>query len=270
MVLVTKSPCLHPGDFRKLEAVYIDRLVEHNHDCIVFSTQGLRPKFDEIAGSDLDGDQYWVYWGDELQIKTTAKPLIYPAATKKNVDRVTNNLILEYFLDTFTDKAPGVISNTHSAIADKDPRGTHSDACRECAELFARAIDARKTGETIDMRRIKALKEHYCQDYPAWMMKFDKPCMDPPSTSINEILFRRAVQARIRHEDLDDILRPLPNINENPDDIILNLEQNEDDTANSNKNIYINCCCCLICSIFLMVVVAIVLLKHNFSSKFGR
>ena len=246
-VLVTKNPCLHPGDFRKLEAVRVDALEQHNRDCIVFSTQGNRPNFDEMAGSDLDGDQYWVYWGHELEIKTAAEPLNYPSAPKKDLGRVTNDLIIEHVLDTFTDKAPGVISNTHSAIADKDPKGTQSDACRECAQLFSRAIDARKTGETINMQRIKALKDRYCQDYPAWMMKFDKPCMDPPSNSINEILFRKAVQARIRDTDLEDILRPLPISTNTQNETVLELGENENDKVEVKRSPLISCCFFLLC-----------------------
>jgi len=33
---------------------------------IMFSTKGARSITDEMAGSDLDGDQYWVSWNDEV------------------------------------------------------------------------------------------------------------------------------------------------------------------------------------------------------------
>jgi hypothetical protein len=81
-----------------------------------------------------------------------------------------------------------MIANTHKAIADKFPSGTHSTECKECAMLFAWAIDARKTGEIVNLDRIKMFKQKYCQTYPGWMMKFDKPQMDPPNTSISEKL----------------------------------------------------------------------------------
>lgn len=241
-VLVTKSPCLHPGDFRKLEAVDVFELRDSMRDCIVFSTQGKRPNFHECAGSDLDGDQYWVYWGDELKIDNVAQPLPYTPAQKVTVSAVTNDMIVEHFLDTLIDKAPGVIANTHCVIADKDPKGTSSEACKDCAILFARAIDARKTGENINMSRIKQFKEKYCQTYPAWMMKFDKPVMEnPPSNSINEILFRKAVQARIRYQDFEDVLRPLPNVTRQQSDCILELN---DDTENPEKELGPCALCC--------------------------
>ncbi|KAL9657637.1 hypothetical protein ABK040_012716 [Willaertia magna] len=57
-VLVGKNPCVHPGDIRILEAVRRDELL-YIHNAIVFSTQGDRPDFHKISGSDLDGDENW-------------------------------------------------------------------------------------------------------------------------------------------------------------------------------------------------------------------
>ncbi|XP_049516529.1 uncharacterized protein LOC119445477 isoform X3 [Dermacentor silvarum] len=48
-VLVTKCPCLHPGDVRKLYAVDVPEL-HHVIDCIVFPAQGPRPHPNEMAG----------------------------------------------------------------------------------------------------------------------------------------------------------------------------------------------------------------------------
>lgn len=55
-VLVSRNPCLHPGDVRKLKVVY-RRELEHLVDCIVFPTRGKRPSADTMSGGDLDGDQ---------------------------------------------------------------------------------------------------------------------------------------------------------------------------------------------------------------------
>ena len=222
-VLVTKNPCLHPGDIRKLQAVMIPKLRDCSRDCIVFSIHGNRPNCNEMAGSDLDGDQYWVYWGEELRINNVAQPLHYPATPKSQVPKVTNELIVEHILDTLIDKAPGVVANTHSAIAEKHPMGTHSDECNECALLFSRAIDARKTGENISMNRIKVFKEKYCQSYPTWMRKFDKPSMDPPGTSINEILYTKAQEAQLHQDDYENILRPLTNAEYPLDSVVIDL-----------------------------------------------
>ena len=71
-VLVYKPPGLHPGDIHIFEAVWnraIEAVVGKGTHGIVFSTQGPRSVTDEMAGSDLDGDQYWVCWHPEVYIK---------------------------------------------------------------------------------------------------------------------------------------------------------------------------------------------------------
>lgn len=54
-VLVTRNPCLHPGDLQKFRAVARDELA-HLVDCIVFPARGRRPAADMMSGGDLDGD----------------------------------------------------------------------------------------------------------------------------------------------------------------------------------------------------------------------
>lgn len=55
-VLVTRNPCLHPGDLQKFKVVDVPQL-SHLVDCIVFPTCGPRPSADLMSGGDLDGDK---------------------------------------------------------------------------------------------------------------------------------------------------------------------------------------------------------------------
>ena len=194
-VLVTKNPCLYPGDIRRLLAVDIPALHPFIRDCIVFPVLGHRPHSNEIAGSDLDGDQYWVYWGKELKIKEMMPPLAYMPAEKKSVTEVTQELMIDHTLDTFDDRTSGIICNTHSVIADRDPNGTKSVDCIYLANLFPRAIDSIKTGEQINMERVDQLREKHCHSYPTWMMKDDKSSYK--NESINGRLFEKAQNLQI-------------------------------------------------------------------------
>ncbi|PHT58651.1 RNA-dependent RNA polymerase 6 [Capsicum baccatum] len=65
LVIITKNPCLHPGDVRILEAVDVPGL-HHLYDCLVFPQKGDRPHPTEAPGSDLDGDLYFATWDENL------------------------------------------------------------------------------------------------------------------------------------------------------------------------------------------------------------
>lgn len=55
-ILVTRNPCLHPGDLQKFRVVAKLEL-SHLVDCIVFPIRGRRPSADMMSGGDLDGDK---------------------------------------------------------------------------------------------------------------------------------------------------------------------------------------------------------------------
>jgi len=222
-VLVTKNPCLYPGDIRRLEAVDIPELRPFIRDCIVFPVLGSRPHSNEISGSDLDGDQYWVYWGKELTVKEMIPPLDYTPALKKPVPEVTPELIVNHILDTLDDQTSGIISNTHSVIADKDPNGTRAVDCKYLAELFPRAIDSVKTGEKINMERVDTLRQEKCQTYPTWMMKDDKQFYK--SESINGYLFNKVQNLKIHSSVYKLMYMKYDKINK---DISISIEADDD------------------------------------------
>ncbi|CAF3568479.1 unnamed protein product [Rotaria sp. Silwood1] len=190
-IIVTKNPCLWPGDFRRLTAVRNDKLEECMRDVIVFPTKGERPHSNEISGSDLDGDQYWVYWGDRLRIEKPVEPLSYTGAKKSEVPSITSDIIIEHIIKSFgASIILGMIANTHTVVADKHSQHSFSDECKKLAELFSIAVDSPKTGHFIDMQELRPFQKKYCKDWPEYMRKFAERTYK--SNSILEILFIQA------------------------------------------------------------------------------
>jgi len=168
-------------------------------DCIVFPTIGPRPHSDEISGSDLDGDQYWVYWGQELKIDKPIEPLSHSPANKLTVPNITNEMVIDYFLDAIGTNCYSLIADIHTAVADQTEMGTLSQECVKLATLFYRAIDSPKTGEIINMDIVSSLMDTFYTKVPRFMMKFDRPYYE--SKSILEKLYLNAKKIKLKSKD---------------------------------------------------------------------
>ncbi len=77
-VMVAKFPCLHPGDILLLEAVNHAAL-HHINNMIIFPQKGDRPLPNQTAGSDLDGDIYFITWQESLFPAQQIEPMDYTA-----------------------------------------------------------------------------------------------------------------------------------------------------------------------------------------------
>uniref|UniRef100_A0A7N2L809 RNA-dependent RNA polymerase n=1 Tax=Quercus lobata TaxID=97700 RepID=A0A7N2L809_QUELO len=188
-IVVAKNPCLHPGDVRVLKAVNVLAL-HHMVNCVVFPQKGFRPHPNECSGSDLDGDIYFVCWDPELLPPRQIQPMDYSPAQSLQLDHdVTIEVLLmffrqalvflfcpnikevqEYFTNYIVNDSIGIISNAHTAFADKEPTKAMSNSCIELAKLFSIAVDFPKTG-------VPAVIPHelHVKDYPDFMEKPDKP-----------------------------------------------------------------------------------------------
>jgi RNA-dependent RNA polymerase len=177
-LLVAKNPSYYKGDMRVLNAVAVPEL-KHIINCIVFPNHGPRPHPDEIAGSDLDGDQYFVCWDLHLIPSTTVDPLIYSVSPPNSnitdivVDKPVQITLEQYegikkhFISSISDFSVGDISTYHAIWSDL--HGSDDKRCVELAQLFSKAIDAPKHGTDSKLKsQIKSFKPDMAQR-PDWM-----------------------------------------------------------------------------------------------------
>ncbi|WOK96399.1 hypothetical protein Cni_G05106 [Canna indica] len=171
-VIVTKNPCLHPGDIRVLDAVYDLGLDDMGLvDCIVFPQKGRRPHPNECSGGDLDGDLYFVCWDEKLIPPETDTPMDYTPPRKRLMDHdVTLEEIQKFFVDYMLNDTLGVISTTHLIYADSEPNKARSSKCLELANLHSMAVDFAKTGAPAEMPR--ALRPKL---FPDFMERWERP-----------------------------------------------------------------------------------------------
>jgi len=170
-VVIAKNPCFHPGDLRKFMAVNKPQL-KHMIDCVVFPTQGPRPHPDEMSGSDLDGDMYFVCWHNQLLPPGENKePMNYQPKPKQVLTRpVTERDMIDFIGSYIEGDKLGVIANSHLAHADRQERGIFSQECLDLAQMHSDAVDFPKTG--LSVRITTSLRP---RQYPHYMLKRDKP-----------------------------------------------------------------------------------------------
>lgn len=144
-VVVAKNPCYLLGDVRVLKSVVLEGL-EDLVDCIVFPTRGKRPHPAEIAGSDLDGDQYFVCWDKDLVVLQVSEPYDYPSVDAPEASStVTRPMLIDYFANYRS--SMGTIDSYYKKWASR--KGASCSECQDLGKLFSRSVDAAKTGDCV-------------------------------------------------------------------------------------------------------------------------
>ena len=112
------------GDMRIFEAVDVTAL-HHLVDCVVFPAKGHRPHTDEMSGSDLDGDKYFVTWYDKLiPPRENEDPMDFTAPEKIVLQRpVDVSDMIRFVSDYIKNDQLGIIANAHLVHADHDEEG---------------------------------------------------------------------------------------------------------------------------------------------------
>ncbi len=183
--IVTKNPCLHPGDIKLMKATnrYYEKL-KHMVNVIVFSAKGKRPVQNEIGGGDLDGDSFFVSWNENLINNMKMKNVPSLPETKNSVHKkmteISRKNIIDSYIEYMKNDMIALISNAHLAFSDADLENiAYNKKSIKLAEMFCIAIDAPKHGNFIKLEdfRINGLELNEYPDFlenPAYK-KYESP-----------------------------------------------------------------------------------------------
>ncbi|PWN52218.1 RdRP-domain-containing protein [Violaceomyces palustris] len=174
-VLIGRSPTIHPGDTRMINAVVPPEghPLRQLRNVIVFSCKGDgRSLPSMLGGGDLDGDIYSLYEEPLLFPKRNHPPGQYKQLPSKTLNRPC---MIEDLADFFTDfvinDQLGIVSHLHLQISDWSVRHSFDPACRKLAELHSQAVDYRKTGQAV---RKKDLPNPSWRGRPDYLVQNDR------------------------------------------------------------------------------------------------
>lgn len=129
LMLVTRSPALHPGDIQ----IATNIIPPEHHplralsNCVVFSQKGTRDLPSCLSGGDLDGDMYSVIW-DTVAVngcQRVFKPADYSRVTPVDIGRrVEKKDMTDFFIKFMATDQLGLIATRHMILADQRQEGT--------------------------------------------------------------------------------------------------------------------------------------------------
>uniref|UniRef100_A0AC35GXF1 RNA-directed RNA polymerase n=2 Tax=Panagrolaimus sp. PS1159 TaxID=55785 RepID=A0AC35GXF1_9BILA len=208
LVMITKNPSVVAGDVRMFEAVDLPCLHDLV-DVIVFPQSGPRPHPDEMAGSDLDGDEYSIFWDplllldrNEPAFDFTAPPAPKPPHRDDVLNKLTESMI-SFFTSYVSQDSIGAIANSH--VANSDLYGINSEHCHNIAIKHNQAVDFPKSGQVpapLKKGWEEGLPPEKVERYPNFMAKSSQASYK--SIRLLGDLYNRVIEIReiIRIEDL--------------------------------------------------------------------
>eukprot|EP01017_Pseudomicrothorax_dubius_P038180 TRINITY_DN5683_c0_g2_i2.p1 TRINITY_DN5683_c0_g2~~TRINITY_DN5683_c0_g2_i2.p1 ORF type:complete len:610 (-),score=131.14 TRINITY_DN5683_c0_g2_i2:36-1835(-) len=192
-MMLTKNPCLHPGDIRIVYSIdSLAKFVRLRHliNVIVFPQKGIIPITCQIAGSDLDGDLYFLTWEPLIIPERTSKPFDYDSfPEKESRKKFTRTDMIEFFVKFMLFSCLGRVDNAHLAIGDFSKKENYalSKKCLELFQLHALSIDFAKTDVDINELEFPKVKI-----WPDFMEKPKDEFDTVDSQTVQGRLFRMA------------------------------------------------------------------------------
>ncbi|KAJ5572549.1 hypothetical protein N7450_009533 [Penicillium hetheringtonii] len=152
--IVARNPSLHPGDIRVVRAVDAPQL-RHLRDVVVFPRTGDQDIPSMCSGGDLDGDDYFVFWDQDLVPQSwSAPPMKFTSRKAPDLNHeVTVAEVTSFFVTYIKNDILPKVATAHMAWADFLPLGIRDDKCLRLARLHSDAVDYNKTGGAAVMTR---------------------------------------------------------------------------------------------------------------------
>ncbi|KAF8267887.1 RNA dependent RNA polymerase-domain-containing protein [Lactarius quietus] len=160
--LISRSPVIHPGDVRRVFAVgkppddkicFFSKL----KNVVVLPAVGDRSLASCLAGGDLDGDTYDIYYANpNLLFPRNTQPAEYPPGevwtlSERRGDATVDD-ICDFIVEFINSDVMGVLADRHIIIADQSKDGVFDDRCMKLAELCSKAVDYAKNGTRVELR----------------------------------------------------------------------------------------------------------------------
>jgi RNA-dependent RNA polymerase len=128
--IIARNPSLHPGDIRVVRAIDNANL-HHLRNVVVLPQTGDRDLGNMCSGGDLDGDDYWIIWDQDLipqEWNHTAMDFMADPPRRVK-DEVTVKDMTEFFVNYMKNDNLGPIAHAHLAAADRDEFGVKGNDC---------------------------------------------------------------------------------------------------------------------------------------------
>ncbi|KAK3330950.1 RNA dependent RNA polymerase-domain-containing protein [Apodospora peruviana] len=147
LCLVGRNPSLHPGDVRVVNAVDVPAL-RHIRDVVVFPLKGDRDIPSMCSGGDLDGDDFFVIWDQNLiPPEWCHSPMDYtPPPPMQESNGPTAESLKAFFVLYMKNNTLPLIAHAHLATADYEDDSVKNGKCLRLAVLHSMAVDYVKTG----------------------------------------------------------------------------------------------------------------------------
>ncbi|KAI0263469.1 RNA dependent RNA polymerase-domain-containing protein [Gloeopeniophorella convolvens] len=176
--VISRSPVIHPGDVQRVHAVGeppkgVKCFFRGLKNVVVMPAVGKRSLASCLAGGDLDGDTFDIYWNNPQLLPTDyADAAEYPPGQVRRLpdDRpdATVDDICDFIVEYINSDVMGLLADKHIIIADQSRDGVFDNRCMRLAELCSQAVDYAKNGVAVDLSSPGALPKQLIKFKPDW------------------------------------------------------------------------------------------------------